>query len=247
MDKIKAVLITGASRGIGAEIARKSLIFSITGEQSPLVIVTARSEDSLRLLEQESTSMNGNVVAIPADITQASDRKALVSQVSNLLKTRNAVLHGIVHNAGVLRAKSFVDLSEEDWNLHYQTHLLGPAMLTRLLVPLFSHDGGHIVHISSMGGFQGSKKFPGLSAYSSMKGAFSVLAESLAVELMDRGIACNALCLGAVQTEMLEEAFPGFKAPVTPSEMGEWIAHFLWKGHHLFNGKILPVSLQDPS
>lgn len=244
MSRKKAVLITGASRGIGAEIAKNSTSPAITGENTPLVFISARSEHALRLLENEH---NGKMIAIPADLTLPDDRKALVDQINSTLKEQDAVLHGIVHNAGVLRSKPFLELTQEDWDLHYQTHLLAPAMLTQQLIPLFSSEGGHIVHISSMGGFQGSKKFPGLSAYSAVKGALSILAECLASELMEKHIACNALCLGAVQTEMLEEAFPGFQAPVSPAEMGAWVADFLWRGHRLFNGKIIPVSLQDPS
>ena len=70
------------------------------------------------------------------------------------------------------------------------------------------------MHISSMGGVQGSSKFPGLSLYSAAKGAVCVFTESLSTEWVQRGIAVNALALGAVQTEMLDEAFPGFQAPV---------------------------------
>lgn len=243
MTKRKAVLITGASRGIGAEIARKSLGADLAGGQNPLIFITARSSEALEKLKKEAPEQ---LIAIPADLTLASDREQLCSIVRNSLKKENAELFGIVHNAGILRAKPFLELTEQDWNLHYQTHLLAPALLTRELVPHFSKEGGHIVHISSMGGFQGSKKFPGLSAYSALKGALSILSEALAAEFLEKNIACNALCLGAVQTEMLEEAFPGFKAAITPEEMGSWIAKFLWTGHRLFNGKILPVSLQDP-
>ena len=243
MTKRKAVLITGASRGIGVEIARKSLLSDLTGHQDPLIFITARSKEALKNLEKEAPE---HFIAISADLTQASEREQLCSVIHNFLSEQNAELFGIVHNAGVLRAKPFLELTEQDWDLHYQTHLLAPALLTRALFPLFGADGGHIIHISSMGGFQGSKKFPGLSAYSALKGALSILSEALATEFLEKRIACNALCLGAVQTEMLEEAFPGLQVPTTPEEMGGWIADFLWNGHRLFNGKILPVSLQDP-
>lgn len=243
MNNRKAILITGASRGIGVQIARKSLDEGITGVKYPLIFVTARSADAINNLAKEAQS---NIIAIPADLTKTADRELLIEKISAGLKEQSAELFGIVHNAGVLRAKPFLELTEEDWNIQYQTHLLAPALLTQSLVPLFSKNGGHIVHISSMGGFQGSKKFPGLSSYSALKGALSILSEAIATEFMEKQIACNALCLGAVQTEMLEEAFPGLQVPTTAEEMGGWIAEFLWKGHRLFNGKILPVSLQDP-
>ena len=98
------------------------------------------------------------------------------------------------------------------------------------------------MHITSMGGVQGSSKFPGLSLYSAAKGAVSIFTESLSTEWVDRGIAVNALALGAVQTEMLDEAFPGLEAPVQPAEMGGYDADFCLKGHRLFNGKILQVT-----
>jgi NAD(P)-dependent dehydrogenase (short-subunit alcohol dehydrogenase family) len=98
-----------------------------------------------------------------------------------------------------------------------------------------------------MGGFQGSDKFPGLSAYSVTKGTLSILTECLAVELQDKNIKVNCLCLGAVQTEMLNEAFPGLTAPVEASQMGTYISDFVINGHTFYNGKVLPVALQNPS
>ncbi|MCC7302413.1 MAG: SDR family oxidoreductase [Bacteroidia bacterium] len=106
--------------------------------------------------------------------------------------------------------------------------------------------GAHIVNISSMGGITGTAKFAGLSAYSSSKGALSILTECLAVELQKKNISVNGIAPGAVQTEMLAQAFPGFKAPVNASQMGEFIADFTVNGHKYFNGKVLPVSLSTP-
>ncbi len=77
-----------------------------------------------------------------------------------------------------------------------------------------------------MGGFQGSSKFPGLSAYSTAKGALSILTECLAVEFEEKKVSVNALALGAVQTDMLEKAFPEYKAPISPIEMAEYIENF---------------------
>ena len=97
-----------------------------------------------------------------------------------------------------------------------------------------------------MGGFQGSSKFPGLSAYSASKAALGNLTECLAEEFKEMGIAVNALALGAVKTEMLEEAFPGYVPPVNAQEMAGFMANFATSGHHFFNGKILPVSVSTP-
>jgi NAD(P)-dependent dehydrogenase (short-subunit alcohol dehydrogenase family) len=97
-----------------------------------------------------------------------------------------------------------------------------------------------------MGGVQGSAKFAGLSAYSSSKAALCTLTECLAEELKLENISVNCLALGAVQTEMLSKAFPGYRAPLSASEMAEFIVQFARSGHYYFNGKILPVSSTTP-
>ncbi|HBK70908.1 MAG TPA: short-chain dehydrogenase, partial [Flavobacteriaceae bacterium] len=102
--------------------------------------------------------------------------------------------------------------------------------------------GSHVLAISSMGGIQGSMKFPGLAAYSSSKGAIITLFELLAEEYKEEGIAFNTLALGAVQTEMLAEAFPDYKAPTTAKEMAEYIFDFALTGNQFYNGKVLQVS-----
>jgi len=104
----------------------------------------------------------------------------------------------------------------------------------------------HIVNISSMGGFQGSSKYPGMAVYSASKAALANLTEGLASEYAKDGIAFNCLALGAVQTEMLEQAFPGYKAPVSADDMANFISWFALAGHMFFNGKILPVSVSNP-
>jgi NAD(P)-dependent dehydrogenase (short-subunit alcohol dehydrogenase family) len=97
-----------------------------------------------------------------------------------------------------------------------------------------------------MGGVNGSAKFPGLAAYSSSKGALGVLTELLAEEFKDEGPRTNALALGAVQTEMLAEAFPGYEAPVSAAQMANYIADFSLTAHQLYNGKVLPLSQSTP-
>jgi NAD(P)-dependent dehydrogenase (short-subunit alcohol dehydrogenase family) len=105
--------------------------------------------------------------------------------------------------------------------------------------------GSHILNISSMGGFQGSVKFPGLSYYSASKAALACLSECLALEFDELGIKVNCLALGSVQTEMLEEAFPGYKAPIDAKKIGEFIADFAINGNKFINGKIIPVALTN--
>ena len=84
-------------------------------------------------------------------------------------------------------------------------------------------SSSHVVNISSIGGLANTSKFPGLSAYSSSKGALNILTEMLAEEYKETSIKFNTLALGAVQTEMLEEAFPGYNAPISPNEVSKFI------------------------
>lgn len=228
----KIVIVTGASRGIGYEICKN------LAKDKHHAIGVARSEDLLNELEQTNPKY---IHALPTDLTDQESVKRLVKNI----KEKFEQVDILINNAGALVNKPFKDLSLNDWRSQIESNLISAVHISRELLPHFS-NGSHIVNISSMGGFQGSTKFPGLSAYSVSKGALSILTECLAAELGDRNIKANALCLGAVQTEMLEEAFPGMEAPVSPKEMGEYITDFALNGAKLYNGQILPVTLDDP-
>lgn len=138
-----------------------------------------------------------------------------------------------------------MELTDDDWNTMWNMNVMSAVRLLRALFPFFA-KGAHIVTIGSMGGYQGSSKFPGLSAYSTSKGALSIWTEAMAAELKDDNISVNCLCLGAVQTEMFSAAFPGVKAPLKPEDIGEYIGDFAMKAHKFMNGKVLPVTSGDP-
>jgi short-subunit dehydrogenase len=163
-----------------------------------------------------------------------------------------AAIHGIhfdilINNAGSLVNRQFKDMSAAEILQQVNTNFIAPALLIQKLLPGMDRDKpSHIVNIGSMGGFQGSAKFPGLSVYSATKAAFASLTECLAAELTEYNIYANCLALGAVQTEMLAEAFPEYQAPVTPEAMASFIAEFALEGHKFFNGKVIPVSLSTP-
>lgn len=166
-------------------------------------------------------------------------------RVVDFLERNNKTLDAIIHNAGLLLNKPFAETTIEDMISVYSVNVFSVSELTRKLLPFFN-PGAHVVAISSMGGIQGSMKFPGLAAYSSSKGALITLMELLAEEFKDKGLAFNTLALGAVQTEMLSEAFPGYQASVSAETMGAYVAHFALTGQELYNGKVLQVSNSTP-
>ncbi|RZL18842.1 MAG: SDR family oxidoreductase, partial [Pedobacter sp.] len=151
----------------------------------------------------------------------------------------------LINNAGTLINKPFLETSAADMWQMLESNVMGHFNMIQHVVPLMN-AGGHIVNIGSMGGFQGSVKFPGLAAYSSSKSALHTLTECLAQELVETGIKINCLALGSAQTEMLEQAFPGYQSPVMAFEMGKYVADFAKTGHRFFNGKTLPVAVSTP-
>jgi len=225
---MKNVIITGTSRGIGLELA---LQFANAGHH-----VLALSRKTPQLLIE-----NKNVTCLSVDLSKEEDLK----QVEQFLTTSMKKIDAIVHNAGALLLKPFEETSTEEFEKIYKVNVFGVANLTRICLP-FLTKGSHVVTISSMGGIQGSMKFAGLSAYSSSKGAVITLSELLAEEYKERKIYFNVLALGSVQTEMLEEAFPGYKAPLSANEMANYIFDFTLTGNKYYNGKVLQVSSSTP-
>jgi short-subunit dehydrogenase len=229
------IVITGASSGIGREIAIK-----LAGNPQNRIIAISRNENALRSLANGSKYKN--IIATPLDI---AGLRSSLRELKNSLSSDPGLIDILINNAGFLVNKAFDKHSEEDIARIMAVNFTGAAALITELIPLM-HKGSHVVNIGSMGGFQGSLKFTGLSYYSAAKGALAILTESLAAEYADRGISFNCLCPGAVQTEMFSQAFPGHAAPVTPSEMAGFIADFAVNGNRFFNGKILPVALSVP-
>lgn len=229
----KHIIVTGASRGIGFETA---IHLAKNGHK---VTAIARSENQLDKLKDVCGE---NILTLALDITTLSAG----DQIRKHLQQHNLSVDGLIHNAGLLIKKPFEETTDSDWERQLDINLMAPIRITRVLLSFFS-EGAHILNISSMGGFQGSSKFPGLSAYSVSKGALSILTECLGEELIHKNIYTNCLCLGAVQTEMLSQAFPGYDAPVEPKEMGKYIGEFILTGHRYYNGKILPVATNNPS
>lgn len=223
----KTIVITGAGRGIGYALVQ------LAARQGHRVFALSRNIKAIEASE--------SIHPLSIDITDTNALETFASQLGN----EGTVVDVLINNAGAFLNKPFAETSKEAFEAIYQVNVFGLASITRLLLPLISQKG-HVVNISSMGGVEGSAKFPGLAAYSSSKGAVSILTELLAEEYKETGPVFNALALGAVQTEMLEEAFPGFKAPLTPKEMAVYILNFALNGNRFYNGKVLPVSSSTP-
>jgi len=229
-------IVTGTSRGIGLETVKELA-------KNPQLLVLAVSRDTRgleKLIKQENLL---NVLPVKADISTNRGIQRIVKLVTRL----DQPLRLLVNNAGALLNKPFSKIKSSELQAVYHTNVFSPFLLTQALLPFFSAKGdAHIVNIGSMGGVQGSSKFSGLSAYSSSKGALACLSECLAEELKPKKISVNCLAIGSVQTEMLAKAFPGFRAPLSPAQMGAYISHFGLTGQNYYNGKTLPVSSTTP-
>lgn len=222
------IIITGSSRGIGFELAK------LFADEGHLVLALSRNDKPISDLKHE------NISSFPFDLSKKSDLEKLSAFLANWKP-----VDILINNAGKLLNKPFLETSASEFEEVYQVNVFGVVSITQAVLPKMPKEG-HVVTISSMGGVQGSMKFPGLSAYSSSKAAVITLTELWAEEFKETGPSFNVLALGAVQTEMLEEAFPGYRAPTTALEMAEYIKSFALTGNKVYNGKLLQVSSSTP-
>ncbi len=227
----KNIVVVGSSRGIGLEVARQ-----FSSDANNTVWALSRFSNNETIFDN-STTIHARKIDL-ASPQLSADMKAILDEIGSV--------DILINNAGYLVNKPFGELTYQDILTSYQTNIIGIMLLTQEVIKHASTNGLHIVNISSMGGFQGTVKFPGLAAYSSSKAALVNFTELFAEEYKETTIKMNCLCLGAVQTEMLEQAFPGYEAPTLPNEMAGYIVDFAKTGSKFFNGKILPVSISTP-
>ncbi len=234
------IVVTGASRGIGYELVKL-----LSADPANTIIAVSRNKQKLDQLKTECLSANvsSKVIPIVFDINNEDAIKDFIFD----LKQHVSSVTILINNAGAIVNKPFTEISVTDLEYIYNVNVFSVVRLIQHILPLIDpKQKAHIVNIGSMGGFQGSAKFAGLSAYSSSKAALACLTECLAEEFKEKNIAFNYLALGAAQTEMLNEAFPGYKAPLTAIQMARFIAQFSLTAHQSMNGKIIPVSLSTP-
>lgn len=227
------IVVNGGTSGIGKEV-----VLFLSGRSENKIIVTGRNNSALKELSEGHKNIYSKQIDFSEFDNHAEEYYSFI--FSNLHS-----VDILINTAGLLKARGFMDFSNDDARKIMETNFFGPASAIRALRPLMK-EGTHIVNISSMGGYQGSSKYPGLSYYSASKAAIACLTECLAEEFKGSGISVNCLALGSVQTEMLNEAFPGYKAPVSAAIMGKYIAEFAMTGQMVYNGKILPVAVTNP-
>lgn len=231
------LVISGASSGIGYQLAKVAAV-----DSSNLVVAIARREEKLEALKTEILSENpdARIYTMVFDLVDG-DYNKLSHDIFEYANKYDL----LVNNAGALVNKPLLDLDADDFDLMYKINSRAIFLLSKTLLPRMP-KGSQIINISSMSGYQGSEKYPGLGLYSAAKGAAAILTESMAVEWGPMGITTNCLCLGAVDTEMLQTAFPDYKAKVSASQMAEFILGFANSAPGVMNGRIIPVTLSAP-
>ena len=223
----KNIIITGTSSGIGFELVK------IFAQKKNRVLALSRDNSKLRDLKLDG------VDAIDFDINNPDESK--LDTFINSVKRIDV----LINNAGCLVKKPFEETTLADFQNIYSTNVFSVAMLVQRTIS-YMHEGSNVINISSIGGVQGTIKFPGLSAYGSSKGALNILTEILAEEYKDKKVHFNSLALGSVQTKMLEEAFPGYKASTSAENMAKYIYNFATEGYKLMNGKVVSISSSTP-
>lgn len=235
------ILITGASRGIGHELVRT---FAAMGGHT--IVAASRNIEKLEQLAKNCNASYPSSVVVPL-MLDLSDSVSLGHSLAESILGITPGVDILINNAGSLVNRPFLETGLPELEKMIRVNYYGPALIIKALLPFMGKKGrGHVVNISSMGGVQGSVKFAGLAGYSASKSALATLTECLAEELKEWNVSFNCVALGAVQTEMLHEAFPGYKATLTPKELSPHLASFCLNGMNYCNGKILPFSLSTP-
>jgi len=231
------VLITGATSGVGEELVKQ-----FAKDCNNDIVAISRDMKKLNQIKQYCFNQYQNKIHIYSiDFFSAKFSQKIKSSLN---------IHGyfdvVVNNAGYLLNMPFEDFKEQDVERIFQVNVYAPIKICQQVITQNNNKPCHIVNIGSMGGFQGSVKFSGLSIYSASKAALASMTECLAEEYKETNIKINCLALGSVQTEMLSKAFPGFKAQLTPNKAASYIMDFCLNGQQFYNGKILPVSNSTP-
>lgn len=234
------IIITGASRGIGFETVK---LFA--NNEGNTIYAISRNKAKINELADicNAKQTKSEVIPYAIDLSEEVEIEKFSKEISKKISSIDI----LINNAGYLVRNNIEKISVADIEKIFKVNSIAPMVLVQNLLPLLKKsDKAHILNVSSMAGFQGSSKFPGLTPYSASKSAVVGFTECLAEELKETNISVNALALGAVATEMLAEAFPGYQAPTSAKQMAEYFYEFALNGHKMYNGKVLPVSSTTP-
>lgn len=201
----KIALVTGASKGIGAGIAK-----ALAAEGASVIVNYASSKAGADKVVAEITSKGGNAVAVQGDVSKQSDITNLLAQT----KATYGRLDILVNNAGVFDFAPLENITEEHFHHHFNINVLGLILTTKEALPLFPVTGGSIINISSV---ITALMPPNSSVYTATKGAVDVLTGVMAKELGPRKIRVNAINPGMIETEGAQAG--GF----TEGDMRAWV------------------------
>lgn len=185
----KVAVVTGASKGIGAAIARE-----LAAEGAAVVVNYASSREGADKVVGEITGKGGKAVAVAGDVSKAADVKSLFEATNKAF----GKLDILVNNAGVYAFAPLEDVTEDSFHRHFNINVLGPLLTTQEALKHFSADGGSVINVSSVAAYN---PVPTASVYSGTKGALDTITQVLALELGPRKVRINTLSPGLVETE----------------------------------------------
>ncbi|HXB67320.1 MAG TPA: glucose 1-dehydrogenase [Candidatus Acidoferrales bacterium] len=196
MNKLanKVAVVTGASKGIGAGIAK-----GLAAEGAAVVVNYATSKQDADRVVAEITGQGGKAVAVQGDVSKASDVQRLFAET----KRAYGKLDVLVNNAGVYQFAALGDITEEQFHRQFNTNVLGLLLATQEALRLFGPEGGSVINIGSTAS---RLTPPATVVYTATKGAVDAVTQVLAKELGPKKIRVNSINPGMVETEGVRAA-----------------------------------------
>lgn len=185
----KVAVITGASKGIGAAIAKE-----YAAHGAAVVVNYSSSKEGAEKIVKEITAQDGKAIAVQADVSKSEEVKKLFETAKNTFGRFDI----LVNNAGIYKFNTIEEVTEEEFHRQFNTNVLGVLLSSREAVKHFDAKGGNIINISSV---VSTNPMPGASIYAATKGAVDTITIGLSRELASRNIRVNNIAPGGVETE----------------------------------------------